>query len=109
MTRLLLLIAILLPVGLWAALVRTPRGGAAPEVQRYGSKFPNSKLSFQATVEHLDGGRSPRITNVQVTDLDQDGKRTTASGSNGRWPRIVISPRRSTPTSSTWIRTGTWT
>ena len=73
-TWLLLTITVLLPAGLFLAHQLTPPRGPAPQVHRSGSSFPKAELPLQVQSVDPQPAHSPRVTNVQVIDFDEDGR-----------------------------------
>ena len=71
--RLLVAAVVLVPIAAWLAIPRIPLGGGGSQPVLYsgGSVFPSATGAFRRQV--LLGGRRPRITHVQVVDLDGDG------------------------------------
>jgi hypothetical protein len=75
LTRALAAAAVLLPVGIAAAVFLPPAGQETPQVHASPvSHFPPSALAFDRRAIGPDPGYRPQVANVRVVDLDRDGQ-----------------------------------
>lgn len=71
---LLLILVVLIPVLTWLFLPGLPSLGQAPELFSGGTTYPASPLKWEREAMGGEPAGLPLITNVQIVDLDGDGK-----------------------------------
>ena len=71
---LLAIAVILLPVGIWWATPRIPAVRQLPRLYSGATSYPATELPFQRQTIGPESTGLPLIANVQILDVDQDGK-----------------------------------
>lgn len=91
---LLLILVVLIPVLTWFFLPVLPSLGQAPEVFSGGTSYPASPVGWKPLKLAADPPGLPLITNVQIVDIDGDGKNEVLACDSAR---SVLSVFRSNP------------